>query len=243
MLADTLRSLAGTHLKDEDGNEETLELLAPATAAELSALEARIPCPLPDEIRDALRVTTGLANGPLETFSLLDLEGFGFEELLPDAYSIAHDGFGNYWVLDLIPGASEWGPVFYACHDPAVLAFQSRSIEQFLLEAVAMHTGQGRSVVDVVHEDVVSEIWRDSKGLTLAGTLAGAADPELRAFVSSVPTDALIADLRSPKLGDGFSWGRFGPRTVIQRAGPSRLWVLQPPVKQPGFLGRLFGGG
>ena len=108
-IADALRRLAGLKLEDADGNEEILTLEPPATEDEIRALEARLPCPIPQDIRDALRVTKGLAHGPLESFSLIDLEGFGLEEMLPYAYSIAHDGFGNYWVLDLLPEHDDAG--------------------------------------------------------------------------------------------------------------------------------------
>jgi hypothetical protein len=86
VLAATLRSLAGLRLTDDDGDEHVLELLPPASDAELRAIEAATPCPL--------RVSKGLANGPLESFSLVDLVGFGLDEAFPHAYSIAHDGFG-----------------------------------------------------------------------------------------------------------------------------------------------------
>ena len=114
MLADALKELAGQRLTDEDGRTTVLELLPPATEAEIRALEATLPGQLPDEVRAALRISTGLANGPLESFSLLDLAGFGLEDAFPHAYSIAHDGFGNFWILDLLPGGSAWGSVFYA---------------------------------------------------------------------------------------------------------------------------------
>src|SRR5215212_7320298 len=101
MLADTFRNIAGLRLVDGDGKARTIELLPPATAEQVFRLEAAVPGPLPDEIRDALRVTTGWVNGPLGSFSLADLEGFGLEEAFPCPWSVAHDGFGNYWILDL----------------------------------------------------------------------------------------------------------------------------------------------
>jgi cell wall assembly regulator SMI1 len=181
MIADALRRLSGLRLKDEDGHDEIIELQPPATEAEIQALEGRLPCRIPDDIRDALRVSKGLANGPLESFSLVDLEGFGLEELLPYAYSIAHDGFGNYWVLDLLPGAPSWGPVFYVCHDPPVLAYQSPTIEAFLEDTVRMWQPGPRSHVDVVHEEVVSRIWRDNPDVMTPAVLQESGDPVLRA--------------------------------------------------------------
>ncbi len=240
MLAHALQQLAGLRLQGEDGHEEVLELQPPATEAELRALEATLPCPIPDDIRAALRVSKGLVNGPLESFSLLDLEGFGLDEMLPYAYSIAHDGFGNYWVLDLLPSTVDWGPVFYACHDPPVLAYQAATIETFLRDVVAMWQPGSRSAVDVVHEEVVHRIWRENPDLATCLGLRESADAALRAFADSLPPTALVADLRQPRLGQGFSWGRFGPKTTIRRAGEERIWALMPPEGKPGLLARLF---
>jgi cell wall assembly regulator SMI1 len=240
MLADMLRSLAGLQLTDEDGQAHVLELRPPATDAEIRRLEQALPAPLPDEMRAALGVTTGLENGPLESFSLLDLEGFGLEEAFPQAYSIAHDGSGNYWVLDLLPGDGAWSPVFYACHDPPVIGYQAETIEAFLGDVVAMWR-PGRSPVDRMHEEEVHRIWRDDSGLLAPAGVAGSEDPVLAGFAATLPADARIADLRRARYGEGFAWGRFGPRTEIRRAGRERLWALIPPERKPGLLRRLFG--
>ena len=241
MLAELLRSLAGLRLTDEDGETHVLELLPPATEAELRKLEAALPAPLPEEMRAALGVSTGLANGPLESFSLLDLEGFGLEEAFPHVYSIAHDGYGNFWVLDLLPESGGWGPVFYACHDPPVIAYQSDTIETFLRDVVAMWQPGPRSAVDRMHEEDVHRIWRDDSGLATPAGAAGSGDAVLAAFAATLPLEARIADLRGAQPGQGFAWGRFGPRTEIRRAGRDRLWALIPPAPKPGLLRRLFG--
>lgn len=241
MLANTLRDLAGLRLKDEDGNDQVVTLHPPATEAELRALEARLPCPIPDDVRDALRVTKGLADGP-NSLSLVDLEGFGLEEMLPHAYSIGHDGFGNYWVLDLLTTTTTWQPVFYACHDPPVFAYQSATIEDFLRDTIAMWQPGPRSAVDIVHEDVVMQIWRTNPHVLAPHNLLESSDPVMRAFASSLPTSACVIDLRHPQLGQGFSWGRFGSKTTIRRAGEERIWAIIPPEQKPGLFTNLFGG-
>ena len=180
MLADMLRSLAGLPLTDESGQAHVLELRPPATDAEIRRLEETLPAPLPEEMRAALGVTTGLANGPLESFSLLDLEGFGLEEAFPHAYSIAHDGYGNFWVLDLLPGDGAWGPVFYACHDPPVIGYQAETVEAFLGDVVAMWR-PGRSPVDRMHEEEVHRIWRENPGLLTPDGAPAATIPSSRA--------------------------------------------------------------
>jgi cell wall assembly regulator SMI1 len=240
MLADMLRSLAGLRLTDEDGQAHVLELRPPATDAEIRRLEETLPAPLPDEMRAALGVTTGLENGPLESFSLLDLEGFGLEEAFPQAYSIAHDGSGNYWMLDLLPGDGAWGPVFYACHDPPVIGYQAETIEAFLGDVVAMWR-PGRNPVDRMNEEEVHRIWRDDAGLLTPAGAAGSVDSVLPGFAATLPAGARIADLRRARFGEGFAWGRFGPRTEIRRADRDHFWALVPPERKPGLLRRLFG--
>jgi len=241
MLADTLKAIAGQRLVDTDGDVTHLELLPPATEQQVRELEAKLPGPLPDEIRAALAVTTGFANGPLESFALLDLEGFGLDEAFPHPYSIAHDGFGNYWILDVLPGATDWGPVFFACHDPAVIAYQAPSIEQFVKDVVSMAPDDARSPVNHVRETVVHTLWRDQSALIARPAAAASPDPTLRDFAERLTPDALVADLRDARPGSGFAWGMYGPRTDIQRFGTHRLWALTRPPAKPGFFARLFG--
>lgn len=243
MLASALHELAGARLVDEDGEEEVLELLPPATDEEIERLEAGLPSPLPAEIRDALRVSKGLANGPLESLDLMDLGGFAMEDVFPHAHPVGHDGFGNYWVVDLHAESDAWSPVFFACHDPPVVAFQSESMETFVRDAVAMwQPGYQRSSVDEVHEDITDRIWATNPGVISRDDAAASSDPVLRQFASDLDPAAVLVDLRSATLGDGFSWGRYGPRTAWIRYGTERLWATVPPKKRSSLLGRLFGG-
>ena len=242
MLAQVLLDLGGARLVDDDGASEVLELLPPATEGEIADLEDSLSVPLPTELRQALRVSAGFANGPLESLSLLDLAGFGMDDVFPEAYSMGHDGFGNYWILDLLPDGDECGPVYYACHDPPVIAYQSASPADFLHDVVALWQDGPRSPVDIVHEDVTPSIWASNTGLMSRDELDTSADPVLADFAAALPPEAVFADLRSATVGDGFAWGRYGPRTEWTRAGPHRLWATVPPQRR-GLLHRIFGRG
>jgi hypothetical protein len=242
MLAQALLELAGTHLVDDDGASEVLELLPPATDREIADLEDSLSVPLPTELREALRVSTGFVNGPLESLSLLDLAGFGMDDVFPEPYSIGHDGFGNYWILDLLPDRDECGPVYYACHDPPVIAYQSATPADFLRDVVALWQDGPRSPVDVVHDDVASSIWASKAGLTGRDALDTSGDPVLLDFAAGFPPETVFADLRSATVGEGFAWGRYGPRTEWTRAGTHRLWATVPPTRR-GLLDRIFGRG
>jgi len=37
--------------------------------------------------------------------------------------------------------------------------------------------------------------------------------------------------LSQAKMGDGFSWGRYGPTTKIERHGTAPMWAIaRPPI-------------
>jgi SMI1 / KNR4 family (SUKH-1) len=220
MLIDAFREVAGLTVTDEDGNTDVLRLLPPATTAEIAALEASLPAPLPADVREALAFTKGLANGSIERLTLIDPDpgGFGLEDVFPHAHAIGHDGFGNYWVVDLLPSSRAWGPIFFACHDPPVVAWQCATVEEFVRAA-------GKRDPDALSHDAASV----------------STDPLLRELARVCGPEYLVVDLRAPVLGSGFSWGRWGPRTRVRRCGEHRVWAYAPPEKRPGLWSRLLG--
>jgi hypothetical protein len=185
--------------------------------------------PLPDELRALIAQTPAVEDGPIE----IDLTGrsfsVGLEELFPAGLPIAHDGSGNFWLLDLTPDAAWPAPIFFLCHDPPVVLYQSADLDAFLRET---------SQDSPLDEEALFTVWRTNPGtLDHAAGLSG--DAELRAFASELDERFLFVDLRSPASGDGFSWGRYGPRTELRRHGFERLFAYAPPEQKP--RRRLFG--
>jgi len=243
MLIDAFREVAGLTVTNEDGNTDVVRLLPPATTAEIAALEASLPAPLPADVREALAFTKGLANGPIERLSLIDPDpgGFGLEDVFPHAHAIGHDGFGNYWVVDLLPSSRAWGPIFFACHDPPVVAWQCATVEEFVRAAVQLERPGPRSPIDVVHENVVTALSKRDPDALSHDAASVSTDPLLRELARVCGPEYLVVDLRAPVLGSGFSWGRWGPRTRVRRCGEHRVWAYAPPEKRPGLWSRLLG--
>jgi hypothetical protein len=100
-----------------------------------------------------------------------------------------------------------------------------------------------RSPVSLVHDEIVHRVWSENAGLRPVAEVTASGDPVLSEFGGTLPDSALVADLRRASVGDGFSWGRFGPRTEIRRAGHAPVWALIPPERKPGLWQRLFKGG
>lgn len=228
----------GRRLVNEDGEVEYLKLLPPLGAEELAGLETRIPCPLPAEVRELLMYSRGFENGPVESVDFSGLTDFGMAEVFPRPIPIAHDGFGNYWVVDLTSGSRAWAPIFYVCHDPAVIAFQSASLAEFIEELLKLGNPPYKSALDEVHETAAFAIWNDLPGMRAAGEFHNAEDAALREFAAALDGDWLVADLRNAAVGDGFPWGRFGPRTANRRMAEEPVFAIQ----RKSLWKRLIGG-
>jgi cell wall assembly regulator SMI1 len=237
---EAIRRAQATRLVNEDGDEVELELAPAVPPADIERLADEVGVPLPRDLRALLEHTAGIEGGPLDT---IDFTGqslsFGAPETFPSGLPIAGDGFGNFWVLDLTPDDVETAPVFFVCHDPPVILYQSPDIGDFLHEAFRMLVPPHASAVDDVHEDRLFNVWGNNPG-TLEHSAALASDERLSAFAAELDDRFTFVDLRSSPVGMGLSWGRYGPRTEVRRHGDERLFAYAPPEKRPGLLRRLF---
>lgn len=241
--ADHLRALADLRWTDEDGDAHTMRLAPPLAPAELAALEARLDGPLPATARAMLAVGRGLDDTPLGAIDFAGaLDDMIEAELLPDALPIAGDGYGNFWLVERRPGAEGWGPVWYAAHDPPVIAWQGPDVADFLAALRERAEPPHRGPLHAVRETASARIWREQPGAIGQREAARASDPVLRAFAESLDADWWVVDLRAAERGDGVAWGHFGPRTLLRRAGDAAIVAYGPPPAQPSWWRRLLGG-
>ena len=225
-------------LTTEDGDADPLELAPPLSEDEISAFEAGLPCKLPGEIRELLSRCRGFTGGATD---FVDFTGkdcnFGQEEVFPYGLPIAADGFGNFWVIDLLPTAKTWGPIYFACHDAPVILYQSPGLSHFLVELFKMSMPPCKSLVDDVHEDRLFDVWGKNPGVMSYDECIKSADAELKSFATQLGPSFQIIDMRTPEIGFGFSWGRYGARTVVRRHGNMPIFAYQ---KRVGIMERLF---
>jgi hypothetical protein len=238
-LVDVVRSASGMAIEDEDGEVGSLVLSPGLSPAEVESLARSLPCPIPPDVLELLAFSRGFENGPLESVCFAGLQGgFGMNEAFPHPLPIAHDGFGNYWIVDLLPRSVAWGPIFYACHDPAVVVFQCATLEQFINEVLRFANPPHESALNDIHEDGASRIWQTNAGATPVGELRDSPDAAVREFCVSLSDAYFVVDLRSASPGDGFSWGRFGPRTRVHRFKDERLFAYESKSMWQRLLGR-----
>ncbi len=226
-IVELLKQSQGTLFVNEDGIEHRFALRPPLTEQELADFEASLPCPIPGDVREVLSFARGF-DGVLGGISFCGSPGgFGLEEILPHAVTLAADGFGNFWIVDLTHESTSWGPIFYASHDAPVVVFQTESLLHFLQEVIRFGNKPWRSEIDDVHESLSDRIWRENPGVLSFAQCVNSEDRDLNAFAATLGETWQLIDLRNPNLGDGFSWGRYGPRTVNTRFGEKRIFAYQ----------------
>lgn len=233
-----IRQAQADTLIDEDGQVVDLELLPGLSHTELRDFARRVPCPVPQEIEELLSACRGFY-GTIEQvdFSGIDL-GFAFEAAFPFGLAFAADGFGNFWVVDLHPHRAKWGPIYFACHDAPVILYQADTVEEFLSELFKMFKPPHESLIDDVHEDRLARVWQTNPGVLSYEQCLQSDDPILSAFTRELDDSFQVIDLRQAKPGDGFSWGRYGPRTVVKRYGAHAVFAYKKPKN---LISRLFG--
>ena len=103
--------------------------------------------------------------------------------------------------------------------------YQSDSLTDFIEQAVKRSSPATQSEMDRVHEVRATRIWRENPNVMSFEVSANSKDDDLKTFASALDASYEFIDLRTPKLGDGFSWGRYGPWTVNKRYGEKRLFA------------------
>lgn len=157
---------------------------------------------------------------------------FGFEEFFPNSVQLVRDGFGNFWILDVDKNGS-WGNVFYVCHDPAVIVKHSNNLTQFIEHVNDFGKNGNTSNLDIIHENVVMDIWSNDNGFVELENARESNDITLKNFALSISDNYVIADLRYKPIKSGFAWGRFGPNiNNVKRHETELIWGIEKSVRR-----------
>jgi hypothetical protein len=227
----------------EEGIETRLELFPPLSPSELAAFKDRLPGPLPNEAEELLLHASGLRLDA-EEVSFTRYNDWGGDFLLRHAVILSNDGTGNNWAIEINPDSGEWKHVWFACHDPPVLMYQCETLSEFLEGVLDLSRfdkcKQGhRSILDNTFA-LCMNIWNNRRRAPRAASLRGSTDPALRVFVEGLSDKAIVADLRNPKMGDGFAWSSIDPSRPVKRTDSELLFAIEP---KPSLFARLFGTG
>ena len=239
-VTDQLKSLLNNTYVSEDGDSYKIGLLKGMTDGEIDNLAAGLPTGyIPNNVRELLRFARGFEFYGFEEITFDGVGQFGFENIFPSSVQLGHDGFGNFWILD-VDSHGKWGNVFYVCHDPAVVVKHSDNLSQFLQHIDEYGKDTENSNLNVIHEKTVYEIWQGNNGFIEVSEGRNSNDTTLKDFALTLADNFMIADLRNKPNQIGFAWGKFGPSIdKAVRYGDELIWGVEKPQKK-GFFSKLF---
>lgn len=223
-----------------DGGPFEVEFREPLTSFELDVIASEAGAPLPQDYREMAMLLGGI-----DCEYEFDLTGKGtgmkHEDLLPKSVTIALDGFGNSWEVDLVGSSAEQSMIYYLCHDAPVLLFQCKGIDVFLNYLVDTYAPPHRSMMNQVEDDKVFDVWRTNPGVVPVIEARKSGDSTIRQLAEQLDDNFMIVDLRDAPIGMGLSWGRYGPESRIVRCGALPIFAYGAPPPKQGLLSRLFG--
>ncbi|GHE23252.1 SMI1/KNR4 family protein [Sphingobacterium griseoflavum] len=233
-----IHTLKTSSFIDENGERYALEFHEKLTDEEIEELRKSFPNRhIDDELAAILRITRGWDSVAFKMVYFDSINEFGFWELSPNSITLGHDGFGNYWVLD-IDNEGKLGKVFFACHDPAVFIVHSQNLNEYLQHLLDFHQHPTDNYITNFQINTVSQIWeRQNAFLPKAEFIKK--NPKHTTFLTTFEgEDWTIADLSSGENGIGFAWGKFRPSQLAQRHPNELIWVLKN--RRRNFFARLF---
>jgi hypothetical protein len=224
--------------KDAKGNAYQLRVKPGFSQRQIEGFENRLAVPLPKEAGEFLAFTSGFNFEPFGEVNFSANETFGLEEILPLGLTIATDGAGNDWVIDIKRDTGEWGAVVFMSHDPPVAVIQAPNLAAFIEQVLDSGRPSKKNMLDYVTDEAVSRIWGDDPYLLDVQTARSSSDIAVSEFSKQLPETFRVADLRSREIGAGFAWGRSGPNSTIKRYDSELVFGVESKAKKS-LLGRL----
>jgi len=246
-LADKTRTVTGTPKQTLENFSHVVTLKPGLSEDEIARFQTQLPGELPREIRELLTYAAGFevaSEQLLKSRRMGDTAGVLFTgsgdiglSILPCPVAVLGDGCGNFWVVDVDPSGA-WGSILFVCHDPPVIAVQAADLASFLDQALNPAGTDPQNTLDYVRKAALTRIWNEDPWLVSVRDARLAQDSVVSKFAEQLPETFGVADLRSRKVGSGFSWGKAGPGADLRRYGAQLIFGVEQ--KAPGLLSRMF---
>ena len=186
----------------------------------IQGLEATYPGTLTADMRSLLCTTCGFTSAE---FGTIDFTGRWHPEerisVFRPCLTLAIDDEGRRWIAETSRDQGLPGPVWCVLPDPAVTLYISDDLNRFLstLNAAIDH-GQLYRWLRGLHRDARA-VWAQRQALGRVGYESCRGDRGLRGWLSALPFDVHIYDLRDPSALRGWPYGLAGPEGRLYRCG------------------------
>jgi hypothetical protein len=183
-------------------------------------LASSYPEILNTEMRQLLQVSCGIANTVIGD---IDFTGQWYPEeplaVLRPCLTLTIDDEGRRWVAEAVQGTGLPGPVWCVFPRPPVTVYVSDHLGSFL-STLCERTRRGRILPWL--RSLTAEaraIWANRHASAALSRSVCRSDPAIRGWLSGLPFDARIYDLRSSAVARGWPHALVGPADSLYRCG------------------------
>jgi len=208
---DTIWPLVSAPWLDADGNPLTVRPLPGLRSDVIQSLECSYPGILSPQMKALLGTCCGLAETDLGT---IDFTGCWFVEepytVFRPALTLAIDDAERRWIAE-VGNHDLPGPVWCVFSEPEVTLNVCDDLATFV-KTVHDHTCEGKMRTWLRHlNDQVRMVWSQRHALAMRPHEAFKSDRAIRGWLSGLPFNAYVYDLRAQKAARGWPHGVAGP--------------------------------
>jgi len=202
------------------GEPLSIAPLPPVRSEAITNLEAHWTGALSPQMREVLQRTCGLSGTPLGS---IDFTGRWFPEeplsIFRPSLTLAEDEHGCRWIAELGKPRGLPGPIWCIFAKPEVALLIDRDLGDFL-QRLHAHVRR-ESVSDWLNTLNIRarKLWASRHGRAIGIPVAFSRLKELRGWLSGLPANAWIYDLRAPGVYRGLPYGLMHERGPLCRCG------------------------
>jgi hypothetical protein len=211
--------LLSTPWVDSGGKALSVRALPGLRPETIQALASTYPGIMNPAMRALLATCCGLADTELGS---IDFTGCWYPEepctVFQPCVTLAIDDAGRRWIAEVghrdLPG-----PVWCIFPEPAVAVHVSDDLPAFLA-TLHTHTCRGQTLTWLQELTAAAHaVWTQRRALALRPYRAYHSDEAIRSWLSSLPSDAYVYDLRRQSTVRGWPYGVAGPSARLYRCG------------------------
>jgi hypothetical protein len=240
---DTMTPLISSPWRDANGNSLPVRLLPGLRPDVIKTFERAYPGIIGSAYKDLLSACCGLAHTEL---GHIDFTGTAFPDepcaVFQPCLTLAIDDAGRRWITE-VGGQGLSGPVWCVFRDPEVAVYVSDDLAGFI---GTLREQTCRGTVLAWLQDLTATaraVWSHRRSLALRPYHARHSDAAIRGWISVLPNDAYVYDLRTPARARGWPYGVAGPSGRLFRCGrlpvfavagsPAEGWRINNPNTPP----------
>jgi hypothetical protein len=216
---DTMTPIISSPWLDANGRALAVRPLPGLCPEVIKTLERAHPAIISSALTELLSACRGLADTDL---GHIDFTGCCFPEepcsVFNPCLTIAVDDAGRRWIAEVGDGDLP-GPVWCVFPKPEVAVFVSDDLASFLW-TFRDRASRGATLTWLQELTAMARaVWSHRRTLALRPHNVDPSDDQIEGWLSSLPSNAYVYDLRTPTIARGWPYGVAGPSGRLYRCG------------------------